>query len=438
MYQANYYTLTFMIRKAQQKKSGETPIFARITVSGQRAEFNINRSVDPDNWNAAKGLSFGKSKRDIELNKYLDSIRVRISEIHASLVKDEEAINPLIIKQHILGNAEGPKMLCAVFNYVNEQHKERFDRGDICDGTYLRWKRCAEYLAEFIQKREGRDDIPIKKLTSGMIDDFEHFLRVNKGNGNNAAIRYVRYLKKVTRVALANKWLDEDPFIDKHYSRTATNRGHLGEEEVKRIMALNLTEFPRLDQVRDTFVFCCFTGLAFADISTLSKEFIVEDDNGEKWIRKPRQKTGEISTIPLLDIPQRLIKKYENHPTVIAKGIVLPVISNQRMNSYLAEIATLAKIQKHLTTHIARHTFATMSLRNHVPIESISKMLGHSDIQTTQIYAKMLDEAVSEDMQKMRSKFDGIDHNINPLPEKPTTFEREPLKKRGRPRKNPL
>ncbi len=271
-----------------------------------------------------------------------------------------------------------------------------------------------------------------------MIDDFEHFLRVNKGNGNNAAIRYVRYLKKVTRVALANKWLDEDPFIDKHYSRTATNRGHLGEEEVKRIMALNLTEFPRLDQVRDTFVFCCFTGLAFADISTLSKEFIVEDDNGEKWIRKPRQKTGEISTIPLLDIPQRLIKKYENHPTVIAKGIVLPVISNQRMNSYLAEIATLAKIQKHLTTHIARHTFATMSLRNHVPIESISKMLGHSDIQTTQIYAKMLDEAVSEDMQKMRSKFDGIDHNINPLPEKPTTFEREPLKKRGRPRKNPL
>ena len=140
-------------------------------------------------------------------------------------------------------------------------------------------------------------------------------------------------------------------------------------------MALNLTEFPRLDQVRDTFVFCCFTGLAFADISTLSKEFIVEDDNGEKWIRKPRQKTGEISTIPLLDIPQRLIKKYENHPTVIAKGIVLPVISNQRMNSYLAEIATLAKIQKHLTTHIARHTFATMSLRNHVPIESISKML---------------------------------------------------------------
>lgn len=438
MYQANYYTLTFMIRKAQQKKSGEVPVFARITMSGQRTEFNINRSVNPKDWNPSKGNSKGRSKRDVELNNYLDSIRVRISEIHAQLIKDEEVINPNVIKQHFLGKAEGPKMLCGVFNYVNEQHRERYDRGDICDGTYLRWKRCAEYLSEFIKKREGRDDIPIKKLTSGMIDDFEHFLRVSKGNSNNTAIRYVRYLKKVSRVALANKWLDEDPFIDKHYSRTSTNREHLSEVEVRRIMSLDLSEIPRLDQVRDTFVFCCFTGLAFADVSTLTRDFILTDDNGEMWIRKPRQKTGEVSTIPLLEIPRMLMHKYETHPTVVAKGIVLPVISNQRMNSYLAEIADLARIKKHLTTHIARHTFATISLRNHVPIESISKMLGHSDIQTTQIYAKMVDEAISEDMRKMRAKFDGIDIPISPLPDKPTDFEREPLKKRGRPRKNPV
>lgn len=438
MYQANYYTLTFMIRKAQQMKSGEVPVFARITMSGQRTEFNINRSVNPKNWNPSKGNSKGRSKRDVELNNYLDSIRVRISEIHAQLIKDEEVINPNVIKQHFLGKAEGPKMLCGVFNYVNEQHRERYDRGDICDGTYLRWKRCAEYLSEFIKKREGRDDIPIKKLSSGMVDDFEHFLRVSKGNSNNTAIRYVRYLKKVTRVALANKWLDEDPFIDKHYSRTTTNREHLSEAEVRRIMSLDLSEIPRLEQVRDTFVFCCFTGLAFADVSTLTRDFILTDDNGEMWIRKPRQKTGEVSTIPLLDIPRMLIRKYETHPTVVAKGIVLPVISNQRMNSYLAEIADLARIKKHLTTHIARHTFATMSLRNHVPIESISKMLGHSDIQTTQIYAKMVDEAISEDMRKMRDKFDGIEIPISPLPDKPTDFEREPLNKRGRPRKNPV
>ena len=433
-----YFTLTFMVRKSQQKRTGEVPIFARITISGQRTEFNINRSVDPENWNTSRGMAKGRSKKDIELNKYLDSIRVRMSEIHAHLLQDEAVINPLILKQHFLGNIEGPKMLCAVFRDVIGQYRDKLERGDICKSTYLRWERCEKYLSEFLAHREGVADIPIKKLTSGMIDDFEHFLRVNKENGNNAAVKYIRYLKKVTRVAIANKWLSEDPFIDKRYTRTVANREALTEKEVKSIMALNLTALPRLDQVRDIFIFCCFTGLAFVDISTLTRNQIIEDEHGECWIRKNRQKTDELSCIPLLDIPRRIADKYKNHPTVIAKGVVLPVISNQRMNSYLAEIATLAKVHKHLTTHIARHTFATVSLRNHVPLETISKMLGHSDIQTTQIYAKMVDEAISEDMRKMRDKFDGIEITISPLPDKPTDFEREPLKKRGRPRKNPV
>lgn len=438
MYQPNYYTLSFMMRSARSTRTGEAPIYARITVSGQRAEFNINRNVDPENWNTAKGMSKGRSKRDIELNKYLESIRARISEIHAQLVKDEEVINPVILKNHYLGNIAGPRLLVETFNGVVAQYKEKLEMGDICLCTFLRWERCGKYLSEFLSKREGSPDIPIKKLTSGMIDDFEHFLRVNKRNGNNAAVKYIRYLKKVTRVAMANKWLEDDPFINKRYTRTEANREALDESEVKKLMSLNLSEFPRLEQVRDVFVFCCFTGLAFIDVATLTKEHIVMNQDGEKWIRKPRQKTDELSCIPLLEIPGRIVEKYANHPTVVAKGVVLPVISNQRMNSYLAEIATLAKVKKHLTTHIARHTFATMSLRNHVPIESISKMLGHSDIQTTQIYARMVDEAISEDMQKMRSKFDCMDSMVTPLAEIPTDFVREPPKKRGRPRKNPV
>lgn len=437
MYQPNYFTLTFLIRTARLSRSGEAPIFARITIAGQRTEFNINRSVEPDNWNSAKGCAKGRSKKDLELNKYLESIRVRLNEIHTQLVKDEEVINPLVLKNHYLGNIAGPKMLVEVFNGVVAQYKEKLNMGDICECTFLRWERCGKYLSEFLQKREGAADIPIKKLTSGMIDDFEHFLRITKENGNNAAVKYIRYLKKVTRIAIANKWMDEDPFINKRYTRTQAKREALNEEELKRLMSLNLSDFPSLEKVRDTFVFCCFTGLAFVDVSTLSKTQIIEDANGEKWIKKPRQKTGEISSIPLLGIPSAILEKYKDHPMVVAKGIMLPVISNQRMNSYLLEIATLARVKKHLTTHIARHTFATISLRNHVPIESISKMLGHSDIQTTQIYAKMLDEAVSEDMQKMRSKFDSMQSEITPLKEKPTDFVREPPKKRGRPRKNP-
>lgn len=173
-------------------------------------------------------------------------------------------------------------------------------------------------------------------------------------------------------------------------------------------MKLDFSETPRLDLVRDTFVFCCFTGLAFCDIKTLTRDNIVNDSDGNIWIRKAREKTGEMSIIPLLGIPSAIAKKYENDPTVKSTGVVLPVLSNQKMNAYLKEIADLAKIKKHLTTHIARHTFASMSLSNHVPIESISKMLGHSDIKTTQIYAKMQDKTVYEDMATMREKFGTI------------------------------
>lgn len=269
-----------------------------------------------------------------------------------------------------------------------------------------------------------------------MVDDFEHFLRIKKGCANNAAVRYIRYLKSVIRTGIANKWIEDDPFLGKKYVRTKPKREKLTESELQRIIELDLSDLPRLDLVRDTFVFCCFTGLAFADISTLKREHVVTDDKGEMWIRKAREKTDELSVIPMLEIPRKLMEKYKGHPRVVEKDGVIPVISNQRMNSYLDEIGSKAEIKKHLTTHIARHTFATMSLNNHVPIETVSKMLGHSDIATTQIYATMLDQTVSEDMGRMRDKFDGLKVEIKPLPEKPTTFERPPQPKRGRPKKS--
>lgn len=154
------------------------------------------------------------------------------------------------------------------------------------------------------------------------------------------------------------------------------------------------------------FVFCCFTGLAFCDIKSLKRSDITTDAEGNTWIRKAREKTGEMSVIPMLAVPRRISEKYAANPVVLQKNVVLPVITNQKMNAYLKEIADLARIDKHLTTHLARHTFASLSLSNHVPIESISKMLGHSDIRTTQIYAKMQEKTIYEDMASMRQKFD--------------------------------
>ena len=403
-----YFSLNFMVRRSRPNKEGEFPILLRITMNGQRAELYTNRYVAPANWDASKGQSKGKTKKDLELNRYLDTIRTKICEIHNQLVMRDEMVNPDTLKKAFLGKLQKPTMLCEAFRELNKKVKDRNERGDICEGTRLRWERCVKYLEEFLIDNQDVKDIPMKKLTSGMVDDFEHFLRIKKGCANNAAVRYIRYLKSVVRTGIANKWIDDDPFVGKRYVRTKPKREKLTETELQRIIELDLSELPRLDLVRDTFVFCCFTGLAFCDIKTLKRENIVNDADGNAWIRKPREKTGEMSIIPLLDIPQRIADKYADDPIVKSEGVVLPVLSNQKMNAYLKEIADLAKIKKPMTTHIARHTFASLSLSNHVPIESISKMLGHSDIKTTQIYAKMQDRTVYEDMEAMRKKFNNI------------------------------
>ncbi|MCM1504392.1 MAG: site-specific integrase [Muribaculum sp.] len=402
----SFYVLTFFLRKPKARGDGDYPIYASITTNAQSIEFTIGRKANPDDWDQRRQRSSGRSRRDIELNKYLEMVRTRFNEIHNKLMLEGRYINPKIMKDHYFGNVEKPKMLCDVFREANIKRKEELERGDICAATYGRWERCVTYLEDFMTVKFGQKNIPIKDVTAGFTQDFEHYLRMSKNCANNTTVRYLRYLKNVMQYAVANKWASEDPFIGRRFKRTNAKREFLTEPELHAIMGLNLSAFPRLENVRDAFVFCCFTGLAFTDIKSLKRTDISTDGDGKMWIRKPRNKTGEMSVIPMLEIPVKLMMKYSNHPTVQTTGVVLPVISNQRMNAYLSEVATLARVQKHLTTHIARHTFATMSLSNHVPLETISKMLGHTDIKTTLIYAKLQDNTIYEDMENMRSKFD--------------------------------
>lgn len=399
-----YFKLAFFPRKPYADRS-EYPLFVRISIGGQRTEFKIGRSVDPANWDQTRNMCRGRSRRDQELNRYLELVRSRFFDIHNMLLRENKPINPAIMKSHFLGTMEQPKMLCEVFRETNEKRKEELDRGDIVKPTYQRWVRCVDYLEEFLKLHYKTADIPLKEVTSGMLDDFEHFLRMKKSCANNAAVRYLRCVKNVLQYALAHKWITDDPFFGKKYQRTYAERQFLTEKELAAVISLDLKDIPRLEVVRDTFVFCCFTGLAFCDVKTLKKTDITEDSGGCTWIRKPREKTGELSVIPLLDVPRQIADKYADNPVVVSTGVVIPVITNQKMNAYLKEIADLAKIPKLLTTHVARHTFATMSLCNEVSIEVISKMLGHSDIKTTQIYARMQDSAVQSGMEKMRRKF---------------------------------
>ena len=405
-----FFNATFIARKARVLRNGEVPIILRITIAGQRAELNINRTVKPDMWVAAKGMSKGKSRADIELNRYLETVRAKLLAIHTQMVAEGALINPDTMKKRFLGVDEKVKirMFLETFRENNEKYRKRLELGDISEGTVLRWERCVTYLKEYLKSHKKVEDIPLRDVTLPMIDDFELWLRTEKRCGHNCAIRYISTIRSVIRDAVNYKWLDVDPFYGKTYSKKKTNREHLSEAELNAIMSLDLTVLPRLEAVLDVFVFCCFTGLAFSDVSTLTADKIVTDADGELWIRKHREKTDELSSIPLLEIPRQIIEKYSDHKKIIGTDRLLPVLSNQRCNGYLKEIADLAGITKKLTTHVARHTFACLSLDNHVSIETISKMLGHSNIKTTQTYAKMQDKTISEDMVKMRRKFDGV------------------------------
>lgn len=384
--QRNYFTILFFIKKSKLLKNGEAPICMRITVNGQRAEIQIKRSVEVSKWNSQKECTAGKDRKAMELNHYLDTVRTKVLKIHRELEQDGKPITADILKRRYYGEGDSPKMLLEVFREHNRKYRELMGK-DYVAGTVLRYERTARYLEELLQKEYGMNDIPLKEINHEFITKFEHYVKTEKSCAQNAAVKYLKNLKKIIKAALVNKWITDDPFLEIHFKQTRTNRAFLTEEELGILLKKEFT-IPRLQTVRDIFVFCALTGLAFTDVQHLRHDHIIKDGNGEYWIRKAREKTDNMCDIPLLDIPRMILEKYKGHPECMKKGVLLPVPSNQRMNSYLKEIADTCGITKPLSTHVARHSCATsVLLANGVPIETVSKILGHTNIRTTQIYA---------------------------------------------------
>lgn len=399
----NYFSILFFIKKSKLLKNGEAPICLRITINGQRAEVQIKRSVEVSLWNSNKECAIGKERKHQELNHYLETVRTKVLRIHRELEQDGKPITAEILKRHFYGEGESPKMLLEVFREHNKKYRELLDK-DVVLGTVLRYERTVRYLEEFMKEKYHFSDIPLKNINQEFVKEFEHFIKTEKDCAQNATVKYLKNLKKIIRNALVNKWMDDDPFVEIRFHQTASNREFLTEEELNKLIEKEFT-IPRMEVVRDIFVFCSLTGLAFTDVQHLKPEHIFRDMDGIYWIRKTREKTDNMCNIPLLDLPVKLIQKYQNHPECVRKGVVIPVPCNQRCNSYLKEIADVCGIQKTLSTHIARHTFACLAIANKVSMESIAKMLGHTDIRTTKIYARILDRTVSDEMQILRGKF---------------------------------
>lgn len=328
----------FFILKKRTLKNGEAPIILRVTIDGDYEEARIMRSVRPECWNQDIGLSSGKDRAAKELNEYIHILHTKTKEIHKELLLLRALITPDVILKKLF-NKEDQITVLKIFRDHNEECRKLIGI-DFAYSTVNRYDNCLKSLSEVIEKEYGKKDITFFEFNGELIHKYELYLKIDKGLSANTLVRYMKAIKKISNLAIAKGYLKIDPFAGLKFRQLKTNPVFLTMEELERIKEKDFS-IERIGLVRDVFVFCCFTGLAFIDVQNLKKEHIIQDNKGLYWIRKAREKTDTMCNIPLLDVPLSIIRKYEGHKMCESKGILLPVMCNQKMNSYLKETAVI-------------------------------------------------------------------------------------------------
>ncbi|WP_317127600.1 site-specific integrase [Mucilaginibacter kameinonensis] len=393
------------MKKSKTLTNGTAPIYLRLTVSGERVEFTTRRYIKPERWNGNTQKMNGTNDEARVFNNYLKTLEQKVFEEHRLMIDGKVPLTAANLRDRLLGtpDVKRAKMLVPIFKEHNRRIKSLVGK-EYASGTLERYETSLKHTVAFMEWQYQKSDIDITDIDHEFITSYDYYLRSECKCSNNTAVKYIKNFKKIIRICIANGWLDKDPFINYKAKVKEVVRQYLTRDEIQ-VMADKAFVSERVNQVRDIFLFSCFTGLAYADVKKLKRSELNVGLDKQQWIFTSRQKTDSPSRIPLLPIALKILSKYEDNAECLHKDRLLPVLSNQKMNSYLKEIADLCGIKKELTYHIARHTFATsVTLANGVSIESVSKMLGHKNIRTTQHYAKILDARVSEDMEILRSK----------------------------------
>lgn len=392
------FGLLFYIRRDKTNKKGEAPVFMRLTINGERADASIKRFIEPHAWNSAKGKANEKSRGGKDLNLYLDAISANILRIQRDLELDKKEVSAQIILNRYLGKEQSDRhTLMEVFRAHNEKCRA-LSGISLAPGTVIRYETSLRLTEAFLRTTYKKEDCYLDEITHQFVEDYDFYLRTVRRCCHNTTTKYLLNFKKIIRIALAKGWMKKDPFAQVHFHFEPVEREFLEKQELKVLLNKEIT-ITRLAQVRDIFCFCCLTGLAFMDVQQLKPEHLVADIHGKIWIRKARQKTKNMCNIPLLDEAQKIIARYRDHPYCQTHGVLLPVCSNQKMNSYLKELADICGIRKNLSTHCARHTFATLTLASGATIDNVAKMLGHANVNMTRRYAKVLDSSIMRDME---------------------------------------
>ena len=392
------FSLLFYIRRTKLNKEGEAPIFMRITVNGQRADASTRRFLAPRLWNTAKGKAIEKGCGCKDLNLYLDAVSANVLRVQREMELEGAAVSAQSVLNRYLGKDRPERhTLLEVFREHNEKCR-KLSGIDMAPATVERYETCLRLTEEFIRTTYKKDDLFLDELSRQFVEDYELYLKTVRKCCHNTTTKYLKNFKKITRISISKGWMKNDPFADVRFHLENVERDFLEKHELKKLLNKPINIL-RMAQVRDIFAFCCLTGLAFSDVKQLRPEHIVTDINGSRWIRKTRQKTGNMCNIPIMDAAQEILSRYSDNAYCQTHGVLLPVCSNQKMNVYLKELADICGIRKHLSTHTARHTFATLTLASGATIENVAKMLGHSDTKMTRHYARILDSSILRDMQ---------------------------------------
>ncbi len=402
------FNVLFFLKRDKQKQNGTVPLMCRITIDGIETRFTMKTDIDPDHWDVKLGKMSGRSAKALEINALIDNTKSVLNRIYHQELERMQSVTAEKVKNIFLGINTKQHTLLELFKKHNADVKSLIGISK-SKATYQKYEVTLKHTTSFLRKRYNLSDIHFAEINHMFISDFETFLMVDCQCQSNTTAKFMQFFKRIILIARNNGWMLHDPFVNYKIRINKVDRGYLTKEELELIFKKKI-EIPRLEHVRDIFVFSCFTGLAYIDVYNLKESNIRTSFDGNLWIMTKRQKTDVNSNIPLLEVPKMILAKYKGK---LPEGKILPITSNQKMNAYLKEIGDLCEIKKNLTFHLARHTFATtITLSQGVPIETVSKMLGHTNIKTTQIYARITDNKIGHDMDILSGKLKEMENSF--------------------------
>lgn len=398
------FNVAFFCKKTKVSKKGKAPIYARVTTSGTMTEIYTQCQIEPERWNQKAERILSRDKFAEQINEIVASYRANIFAVYNQLIKEGREPDCFIIKERLANPVGNSKLFLAELSkYCDKRQKEVGVR--LTQLTANKYHRLLRYLKEYMQAQYQKEDLPLDRVNYEYLDGLNTFIQTAHNCKTNGAVNLLCCLKNFMLYAIRNEWIEKNPFqYYKLKPEHNKSKDHLTKAELDVLINKPMPN-ERIERIRDVFAFCCLTGLAFTDADHLRPEHISADDNGQLWIHKPREKTAVMSRIPLLPHPVKLLQKYEYDPNCRQRGKMLPVPSNSKMNAYLKELAGICNIDKTLTTHVARHTFACLAVEYGMPIDVLAKILGHTNTNMTRHYAKFSEGLIGREMQKIGNIF---------------------------------